>query len=116
MSNPNINGSMRNPELVGLAPYTSWRNTGRNTIAPNMAIPTANPIVFATLNTLERKSESGTIGSAARVSHQRKTARSATPVSNVAPSTSILCRTVGVRRCNRVITITTASAPTGMLT
>ena len=49
------------------------------TIAPNIAIPIVKPIAFATLNTLERKSESGRIGSAARVSHQAKTASKAAP-------------------------------------
>ena len=49
------------------------------TIAPNIAIPIAKPIALATLKTLERKSESGRIGSAARVSHQTKRSSRATP-------------------------------------
>ena len=49
------------------------------TIAPNIAMPIEKPIAFATLNTRERNSDSGMIGSAARVSHQRKTPTSTTP-------------------------------------
>src|SRR5205814_6044045 len=106
--------------------------------------PIVKPIALATLKTRERKSESGRIGSAARVSHQTKRISRATPtipsptiaaepqayslpphvVSRIsaltpalrrsAPSTSIRCLTVGVCRCSRVATIRTASAPTGM--
>ena len=115
-------------------------------IAPNIAIPIAKPIAFATLKTGERKRWSGRIGSAARRSHQTKIASRTTPtipsskivvephaywlpphvVSRISaptpplrsavPATSIRWLTAGVRRCRRVLTISTASAPTGMLT
>ena len=49
------------------------------TIAPNIAMPIVKPIAFATSNTLERKSCSGRIGSAARRSCQTNAASSATP-------------------------------------
>jgi hypothetical protein len=49
------------------------------TIAPNIAIPIVKPIAFETRKTLERNSCSGRIGSSTRVSHQMKTASSATP-------------------------------------
>ena len=41
-------------------------------IAPNIAMPIVAPIALATLKTLERKSVSGMIGSAARRSCQTK--------------------------------------------
>src|ERR687884_634905 len=56
------------------------------TIAPNIAIPIVKPIAFETLNTLERKSESGRIGSAARVPHQKNRASRATPATPNATS------------------------------
>ena len=46
------------------------------TIAPNIAIPIVKPIALATLNTRERNSVSGMIGSAARPSCQTNAARS----------------------------------------
>ena len=48
-------------------------------IAPNIAIPMAKPIALATLKMRERKSWSGRIGSAARLSCQTKAARRPTP-------------------------------------
>ena len=48
-------------------------------IAPNIAIPIAKPIAFATRNTLERNNLSGRIGSAARLSCQMNAASSTTP-------------------------------------
>ena len=49
------------------------------TIAPNIAIPIVPPIALETLKTPERKSSSGTIGSAARRSCQTKATSSTTP-------------------------------------
>ena len=116
------------------------------TIAPNIAIPIVKPIAFATLNTLERKSFSGMIGSGARRSRQTNTASSATPatasptivvepqaywlppqvVSRISEATPPVEQRgaeevdpVAHRRRVQVqprATITTASAPTGMFT
>ena len=115
-------------------------------IAPNIAIPIAKPIAFATLNTLERNSLSGRIGSAARPlppdergeQHDAGDAepddrRRAPRVLVAAPGREQDQRAdaaaekrgaevvdpvarCGVCRCRRVTTITTASAPIGMLT
>ena len=43
-------------------------------MAPNIDMPIVKPMALATLKTLERKRPSGRIGSAARVSHQTKSA------------------------------------------
>jgi hypothetical protein len=48
-------------------------------IAPNIARPIRNPRLVATRKIEERKSASGMIGSAARVSCQRNAAMSSTP-------------------------------------
>ncbi len=48
-------------------------------ITPNSAIPIVKPIALATLNTRERNSVSGMIGSAARRSCQTKRTSSTTP-------------------------------------
>ena len=49
------------------------------TIAPNIAMPIEKPTPDETVNTLDRKSVSGRIGSAARRSCQTNAARSRTP-------------------------------------
>ena len=38
-SRPSISGSSSSPESVAEAPLTTWRNSGRKLIAPNMATP-----------------------------------------------------------------------------
>src|SRR3954465_5223922 len=61
-SRPSIRGTRRSPEPVGLAPFTVWKKSGRNVIAPNSAKPTINPIPPATENTRLGKSPIGSTG------------------------------------------------------
>ena len=60
------NGTSSSPELVALAPLTTCRNSGRNTIAPNMLTPITSDIAVHTANTRLLNSPSGRIGSTAR--------------------------------------------------
>ena len=63
---PTISGTSSSPEFVALAPLTTCRNSGKNTIAPNMLTPITSDIAAQTANTRLLNSPSGRIGSAAR--------------------------------------------------
>jgi len=75
-----MSGSSRSPELVADAPVTACRNSGRNTMAPNMAQPRMNDSTTPTVNTPSRKRRMGRIGSAARCSQTTKPASSAAEI------------------------------------
>ena len=72
MSSPAIRGRIWSPELVGLAPSTTWRNSGRYVTDPNRAKPTTRPIALVTLKTRSRNRWGGSTGSAARRSTSTK--------------------------------------------
>jgi hypothetical protein len=57
-----MRGRRSSPELVALTPVTTWRKTGRKTIAPNMVNPTMKPAPLATLKIESRNSRKGIIG------------------------------------------------------
>ena len=64
---PIIIGNSCRPELVALTPLTTCRNSGRNTMPPNIARPTTSIIPpETTRNTGLRNRCGGRIGSAAR--------------------------------------------------
>ena len=64
---------------MGEARSTVWKYSGRNTTAPKRAKPTISDSDPATAKTRSRISDSGRIGSAARLSTNRNSAISATP-------------------------------------
>src|SRR5437773_9270427 len=65
---PPMSGVSSRPERVGLEPFVTCRYSGRNVIAPKSAKPTMKPTALVVANVLLRKSESGRIGSSARLS------------------------------------------------
>ena len=52
MSSPAIRGRISRPEVVGDAPLTTWKYSGKNVIAPNMAKPTNSATMPELVNTL----------------------------------------------------------------
>ena len=81
ISRPPITGSSWSPDAVGLAPFTTWRKSGRYVIEPNSANPMISPTRLVVVKTLLRNSPSGSTGSAARLSASTK------PTSETAPIT-----------------------------
>ena len=81
-NNPAIIEIKRNPELVGEAPCTTCRYSGKYVIEPNMAKPTTNPTALLVANARKRKSRGGRIASGTRPSTNIKPASKSTPLVN----------------------------------
>src|SRR5215203_865700 len=69
---PPISGSISSPEPVGVAPFTTWRKSGRYVTDPNIAKPTTSATIDVTVNARFANSRSGSTGSAARRSTSTK--------------------------------------------
>jgi hypothetical protein len=87
MSRPAISASICSPELGGLAPSTTWRNSGRYVTEPNRANPTTKPMALVMENTELRNSQGGRTGSAAR----RSTSTKATSRTTVRTPRPMIC-------------------------
>jgi hypothetical protein len=66
VSRPSISGSSNSPELVADAPVTTWRNSGKKAMAPNIATPMMKLTEVAMVNVRSENRCTGTTGSAAR--------------------------------------------------
>ena len=75
-------GSISSPEALALAPVTSCRNNGRNTIAANSEIVAMNSATLTTTNTRSPNSRSGSTGSAAYRAEKNQATRNSAPAAN----------------------------------
>ena len=108
ISRPPITGSNWSPDAVGLAPFTTWRNSGRYVTDPKSAKPTISPTRLVVTKTLLRKSESGSTGSAARRSANTNAQRLTTPIT---PSPTISGEPHAYSEPPRVVSSTIALRP-----
>ncbi len=74
-----MSGSNDSPDAVGVAPRTYCRNSGRKTVAPNMAKPTMKLIAETTAKVRFANRWRGSTGSAARRSTSAQTTVRTTP-------------------------------------
>src|SRR3546814_16762046 len=77
-SSPSMRGKSRRPELVAEAPLTTWRNSGRKLMAPNIATPMMNPVALDTENVRSENRCTGTTGSIPLPSTPQRLGRSPT--------------------------------------
>ena len=76
---PASRGSSCRPEIVGDSPCTIWKNTGRYTMAPNIAKPTMKPTALVTEKARMENRCRGSTGSVARRSTKTKITTSTPP-------------------------------------
>ncbi len=79
-SEPPISGNIWRPDVVGLAPCTTCRKSGRYVTEPNRAKPTIKPTAEVTQKARLRKSLKGSTGSSALPSAKRKATKETTAI------------------------------------